>query len=115
MDKPAVLEIDNLTVSYRQGGRWLDAVRDVGLRIQAGQTYGLVGESGSGKSTLALAIMRYLSKNGAVRQGSIHLAGRDLMTLSEAEMRRVWGELVKLVPQNPLSSLNPSLRVGNQL
>jgi peptide/nickel transport system ATP-binding protein len=115
MDKPPVLEIDNLTVSYRQGGRWLDAVRDVGLRIQAGQTYGLVGESGSGKSTLALAIMRYLSENGAVRQGSIHLAGRDLMALSEADMRRVWGELVKLVPQNPLSSLNPSLRVGDQL
>jgi len=112
---PPVLEINNLTVSYRQGKNWLDAARDVSLRIEPGQSYGLVGESGSGKSTLALAVMRYLSENGAIRQGNIKLAGRDLMALSEAEMRQVWGERVKLVPQNPLSSLNPSLPIGEQI
>lgn len=110
-----VLQINNLTVSYRQAGSWLDAVRDVNLRIETGQAYGLVGESGSGKSTLAMAIMRYLSDNGAVRQGAIELAGRNLLALTEAEMRQVWRQLVKLVPQNPLSSLNPSLRIGAQL
>ena len=110
-----VLEIDNLTVSYSQGKQWLDAVRDFSLRIEAGQTYGLVGESGSGKSTLALAIMRYLSENGAVRGGTIKLSGRDLMSLGEADMRHVWSNLIKLVPQNPLSSLNPSLRIGDQM
>ena len=113
--RPPALEISNLTVSYRQGPRWLDAVRDVSLRIERGQTYGLVGESGSGKSTLALAIMRYLSSNGAIRQGSIQLAGRNLATLSDADMRQVWSAELKLVPQNPLSSLNPSLRVGIQM
>ena len=112
---PPVLEINNLTVSYRQGKNWLDAARDVSLRIEPGQSYGLVGVSGSGKSPLALAVMRYLSENGAIRQGNIKLAGRDLMALSEAEMRQVWGERVKLVPQNPLSSLNPSLPIGEQI
>jgi len=72
-------------------------------------------ESGSGKSTLAMAIMRYLSDNGAIRRGTIELAGRNLLTLSEAEIRQVWRQWVKLVPQNPLSSLNPSLRVGDQV
>jgi peptide/nickel transport system ATP-binding protein len=110
-----VLQVNNLTVSYRQAGRWLDAVRDVSLRIDSGQTYGLVGESGSGKSTLALAIMRYLSENGAVRQGSIDLAGRDLMALDEVAMRQVWSTEIRLVPQDPLSSLNPAIRVGEQL
>ncbi len=97
-----VLHIDNVTVSYRQANRWLDAVRNVSLRIEPGQTYGLVGESGSGKSTLALAIMRYLPENGAIRQGSITLAGRDLMALGDADMRCVWREQLRLVPQNPL-------------
>jgi peptide/nickel transport system ATP-binding protein len=115
MDSPPVLQIDNLTVSYRQAGRWLDAVRDVSLRIDSGQTYGLVGESGSGKSTLALAIMRYLSENGAVRQGSVQLAGRDLLALDDVAMRQVWSTAIKLVPQDPLSSLNPAMRIGEQV
>lgn len=110
-----LLQIENLTVSYRQGGQWLDAVRAVDLCVEPGQIYGLVGESGSGKSTLALAIMRYLSENGAVRQGAIRLHGQDLLALNQAEMRQVWQEQIKLVPQNPLPSLNPSLRVGEQI
>jgi len=110
-----VLSVDNLTVAYRQGESWLDAVRDVSLRIEAGQTYGLVGESGSGKSTLALAIMRYLGEAGAVRRGTIRFAGRDLLSLAETDMRRIWGAELSLVPQDPLSSLNPSIRIGEQL
>lgn len=114
-DQKLILNIENLTVSYRQSHHWLDAVREVSLSLAAGQSYGLVGESGSGKSTLALAILRALSDNGAVRAGRIELAGRDLLALGPAEMRRVWREQIKLVPQDPLSSLNPSLRVGQQL
>jgi peptide/nickel transport system ATP-binding protein len=111
----SVLNVENLTVSYRQNGRWLDAVRDVDLAIEENQIYGLVGESGSGKSTLALAVMRYLSENGAVRQGSIWLRGRDLTALSMAEMQSAWREDLRLIPQNPLPSLNPSLRIGEQI
>ncbi len=110
-----VLEIENLTVSYRRGDGWLDAVRDVSLRIEPGETVGLVGESGSGKSTLALAVLRYLPENGAVRAGSIRLAGRDLLALGPVEMQPVWRQQIKLVPQNPLVSLNPAMRVGKQL
>jgi peptide/nickel transport system ATP-binding protein len=87
----------------------------VTLSVAHGQTYGLVGESGSGKSTIALAVMRYLSSNGRVTQGQIHFHGRDLLTLSTEEMRTIWGKEIALVPQDPLSSLNPSLRVGEQV
>ena len=116
MNNPAtILSLENLTIAYRQAGKWLDAVRDVSLDIRAGETYGLVGESGSGKTTLALAIMGYLGENGSVTQGEIKLSGRNLLTLNEVELREVWGRQVALVPQNPQSSLNPSLRIGEQL
>ena len=115
MDDIPILEIEDLTVAYRQGGEWLEAVREASLQIRAGETYGLVGESGSGKTTLVLAIMRYLGENGAVRGGSIRLNGRDLLSLSEAEMRRVWGKEITMVPQNPQSSLNPAIRIGEQI
>jgi peptide/nickel transport system ATP-binding protein len=109
------LKLDNLSVAYRQGRRWQTALREVSLEVAPGETYGIVGESGSGKSTLALAVMRYLGENGRVTQGSIALAGRDLLTLTPRELREVWRHEVKLVPQNPLVSLNPSQRIGRQL
>jgi peptide/nickel transport system ATP-binding protein len=111
----ALLRIDNLTASYRQGKGWRDAVRSVSLHIERGETYGLVGESGSGKSTLALAIMRQLPRQGEVREGRIELGGRNLLALSDGEMRGIWRERIKLMPQNPLASLNPSMRIGTQL
>ncbi len=110
-----MLKVEGLTVGYRQDNGWLDAVRHASLQIDAGEIYGLVGESGSGKTTLALAIMNYLGENGAVRQGSVRLRGRELTTLSRAEMRPLWQHELKLIPQNPLASLNPSLRIGEQM
>ncbi len=110
-----VLNINNLTISYYQNGNWLDAVRDFSLKIEPGQTYGLVGESGSGKSTLALAIMRYLKENGTVRQGDIQFEERALLDLSRPEMEHIWGLRTNLVPQDPFLSLNPSIRIGEQI
>src|SRR5436190_8308753 len=112
---PPVLAIRDLTVAYRHDGRWLDAVRDLELTVRPGQTYGIVGESGSGKSTLVLAIMRYLAPNARVRSGSIELNGRDLLATRGEALERVWRDDLRLVPQDPLSALNPSLRVGQQL
>jgi peptide/nickel transport system ATP-binding protein len=109
------LELQKLTVGYWIDGEWLDAVRDISFAIEAGQTYGLVGESGSGKSTLAQAIMRYLGGNGAVRSGAILLDGEDLAAKSIHEMRELWGAKIGLVPQDPLTSLNPSLTIGEQI
>ena len=102
-------------MQYRRGDGWVDAVRDVDLRIEAGQTYGLVGESGSGKSTLALAAMRYLPAAGRLHQGTIRFDRRDVYALTDREQRAYWRDSVKLVPQNPLPSLNPSHTVGRQL
>ena len=98
------LHIKNLTVAYRQGKQWLEAVRDFSMQIYSGQTYGLVGESGSGKSTVALAVMRHLGHNGQVQGGEILFENRDMLKLSTAEMRQVWGEQMAMVPQDPLSS-----------
>lgn len=127
-NKP-LLHITDLTIAYRRyspvrqssevgksdGDAWLEAVRDFSLQIEPGQTYGLVGESGSGKSTLALTIMRHLAEEGMVCRGKIMFDGQDLLSLSRAKMRRIWGKDLSLVPQDPLSSLNPSIRIGEQL
>jgi peptide/nickel transport system ATP-binding protein len=115
MAERPILKIHNLTVAYLRGGRWFEALRDVSLSVQAGESLGLVGESGSGKTTLAMAIMRYLGRGGAIKTGKIELAGVDLVPLDNARMRRVWGKQVALVPQNPQSALNPSMRIGEQL
>ncbi len=115
IDKNTVLDIDNLTVAYCHGPAWLVAVRDFSLRIDSGQTIGLVGESGSGKSTIALAIMQHLGENGQIQQGQITFVDRDSSELAGPEMRQVWGDQLILVPQDPLSSLNPSIPIGEQL
>jgi len=111
----AILEIDDLTVVYRQNGTRREAVRHVSIDIPPGQTCGLVGESGSGKTTLALAAMRYLPENGQVARGAIRFNGRNLLELGDRELRKLWGAQMALVPQEAISALNPSLRLGEQV
>jgi len=101
-----------LSVDYRGKPGVLS---DVALEIQRGEILGLVGESGSGKSTLALAILRLLAWKGGVVRGKLMLQGRDLMTLSEQDMRELRGRQIGLVLQSPLSALNPALKIGTQL
>ncbi len=115
MEPSPVLNIQDLTVAYRQNGDWLPAVVDFALQIAEGQTYGLVGESGSGKTTVALAVMQYLGKDGRILEGSIDFLGRELQMVSTRDLRDVWGKQIALVPQDPLSSLNPSIRIGEQV
>jgi peptide/nickel transport system ATP-binding protein len=111
----SLLTITNLTVGYPVNGGWRDAVRDVSLTLAPGQRYGIVGESGSGKSTLALALLRAPDTGAQIRSGQVLLRGRDMATLSNADLRAAWTADLRLVPQNPLGALNPSLRVGDQL
>lgn len=111
----AVLAIKNLTVAYRIGDRWFEAIRDIDLSIKSGQIYGLVGESGSGKTTLAMSILNYLGENGRILKGSIVFEGEEISSFPKEKMRSYWGRKISLVPQNPLSSLNPTLPVGEQV
>lgn len=111
----SVLKVENLVVSYRQADSWADALRGVSLQVKRGEIYGLVGESGSGKTTLALAILRYLDPNGKIRGGRISFNEQELTTLTSAQMGVLWGRRLALVPQNPQSALNPSMRVGDQI
>jgi ABC-type dipeptide/oligopeptide/nickel transport system ATPase component len=92
-----------------------DVLKDLHLEIRAAEIIGLVGESGSGKSTIALAILRLLYLKGCQQSGTIQFRGRDLMSLSETEMRSMRGKDIALVLQSPLSSLNPALKIGTQL
>lgn len=111
----ATLAIEGLSVSYSHDGNWLTAVRDFVMRIAPGQTYGLVGESGSGKSTVALAIMRYLSASGRIDAGTVRFNDVELLGLPLEGMRDYWGRHISLVPQDPQSALNPSMRIGAQI
>jgi peptide/nickel transport system ATP-binding protein len=109
------LELRDLDVAYRVRGRWRQVLRGVSFEIARGESYGLVGESGCGKSTVAFALMRYLPRNGRITGGSIHVDGRDLLAMSEAEVRRLRSSAVSMVYQNPGAALNPSIRVGDQV
>ena len=90
-------------------------LRNVALGVSRGEIVGLVGQSGSGKSTLAMAILRLLELEGGSAQGSIQFCGRELLCLTERELRRVRGKEIGLVLQSPMTALNPALRIGTQL
>ena len=109
------LDLRELDVVYRVRGRDLQVLRGVTLSVRRGEAYGLVGESGCGKSTAALAIVRYLPRNGKVRSGEIKIDGRDVLSLSVAELRRLRAEAVSMVYQNPGTALNPAIRIRGQV
>jgi ABC-type dipeptide/oligopeptide/nickel transport system ATPase component len=90
-------------------------LRDAAIEILPGEIVGLVGESGSGKSTMALALLRLLQYRGGSVRGEIGFAGRNLLELPEKAMRRVRGREIGLVLQSPIASLNPAMRIGDQV
>ena len=110
-----LLDVQHLTVTFERAGSALTAVDDLSLTIEAGETLGLVGESGSGKSVTALAILRLLQPPGHVRGGRVLFEGRDLLTLPESDMRAIRGGRISLIFQEPMTALNPTMRVGDQI
>ncbi|MEV5838327.1 ABC transporter ATP-binding protein [Nocardia sp. NPDC052112] len=113
-DKP-LLEIEDLNVCFTSEGKKIPAVRDVGLTVYPGQTVAIVGESGSGKSTTAHSIIDLLPGTGKVTSGSIRFDGKDLAKASKKEVVAVRGSGIGLVPQDPMSNLNPVWKIGFQI
>ncbi|WP_159851126.1 dipeptide ABC transporter ATP-binding protein [Nocardia sp. CY41] len=113
-DRP-LLEITDLNVGFTADGRQVPAVRDVSLSVYPGQTVAIVGESGSGKSTTAHAVIDLLPGTGRITSGSIRFDGRELTTASKREIVAVRGSGIGLVPQDPMSNLNPVWKIGFQI
>jgi oligopeptide transport system ATP-binding protein len=110
-----ILSVRDLVVRFSTGEGLVHAVNGVSFDVEAGGALGLVGESGSGKSVTSLSIMRLLPRGGRIVSGEVRFEGRDLTTLSEQEMRRVRGQEISMVLQDPQSSLNPVLTIGEQI
>jgi peptide/nickel transport system ATP-binding protein len=110
-----VLEVSDLRTEFHLRHGSVVAVDGVSFQVEEGECLGVVGESGCGKSTTGFSIMRLLPGNGHVTGGSIRLLGRDLAGLDEHEMQRVRGNEVALIPQDPLTSLNPTMTIGRQI
>ncbi|MGY3356632.1 peptide/nickel transport system ATP-binding protein [Bradyrhizobium sp. GM0.4] len=110
-----VLSVSGLTTSFLRERRWIPVVCDVSFDIASRETVAIVGESGSGKSVTALSIMRLIPKENGRVEGSVRLAGRDLLTLPEASMKDVRGNEIAMIFQEPMTSLNPVLTIGFQI
>ena len=110
-----VLTIEDLHVNYHTRNGVIHAVRGANLSIDQGQVLGLVGESGSGKSTLAYAIVRYLGAKGRIAKGIVRFENRDVLAMTDAELTDFRGGQVAMVFQDPHTSLNPSLTIGEQV
>nr|WP_243730815.1 ABC transporter ATP-binding protein [Rubellimicrobium sp. CFH 75288] len=110
-----MLSIEKLSISFFTRLREIPAVMDFSVDVMPGEAVGLVGESGCGKSTVALGIMRDLGATGRITGGAIRFKGRDLVTLPEAELRRIRGREIAMIYQEPMASLNPAMRIERQL
>ena len=113
MDK--ILEVNNLKVSFRTSGGTVKAVRDISFDLERGKTLAIVGESGSGKSVTSKAILGILAGNSIIESGEIIFDGRDLLKISEEEMCTIRGDEISMIFQDPLSSLNPIVKIGKQI
>ena len=111
-----LLTVENLRVTLQQAARQINLVEDVSFAVRAGETYALVGESGCGKSVTASAIMRLLPEPRIqATRGSVRFDNRDILQSSEADMRAMRGQVMSMVFQDPMTSLNPVLTIGEQL
>ena len=110
-----ILQIKNLNLSFRLESGLFETLYDVSLNLSAGKMMALVGESGCGKSMTAMSIIRLLPKNAVITSGEILFNGKNLLKENESNLRRIRGSKIALIPQDPMTSLNPLYTVGNQL
>lgn len=110
-----VLSVKNLSIDFLTPSGPVHALREVNLSVSQNRIVGIVGESGSGKSTVASAVMRLLANNADVRTGEIEFEGRDILAMSESELRTVRGEEIAMVFQDPMTAQTPVLSIGQQM
>lgn len=115
MSQSALLNIENLTVAFPTEGGSACAINHLSLQIKPGEVLGLVGESGCGKSMTSLAVLRLIPSPGYIANGAIHFNQQNLLTLNPEEMRKIRGSQIALIPQDPLTSLNPVYTIGDQI
>ena len=113
--EPSLLSVDRLTIDLPLSGGVLHPVRGVSFTVRRGEALALVGESGCGKSLTAMALMRLLPEDAQVPSGTVTLAGRELLSLTEKEMERVRGAGIAVIFQEPATSFNPVMTVGDQV
>lgn len=114
MEQP-LLSVENVSVAYYDNGRWSPVTHDVTFSLQSGESIALVGESGSGKTTTAQAILGLLPDNARKVAGRVLLNGQDLSHWSQTRLQHIRGKVMSLIPQDPTSSLDPLMKVGNQI
>ena len=115
MDKNIKLHVEDLTVSFRTTQGMVRAVRGINFDLYEGETLAIVGESGSGKSVSSRTIMGILAGNGVIDKGSIIYEGQDLTEVDEEHFHEIRGNKIGMIFQDPMSSLNPIMRIGKQI
>ena len=110
-----ILSIENLRIHFETFAGEVQAIRGVNLKLQKGETLALVGESGSGKSVTAKSIMKLLSNNAVVKEGSITFKGENILEKSERDMQSIRGKKIAMIFQDPMTSLDPTMKIGKQI
>ena len=110
-----VLEVRNLSVSFDSPKGEVQAVRDVSFSLHKGEVLAVVGESGCGKSVLCKSIMKLLPKTARIKEGSIRVMGTDITGYKEKEMQKIRGKIFSMIFQDPMTSLNPTMKIGQQI
>ena len=110
-----ILKIENLKTSFMTSNGEVQAVRGVSFTVGKGEILGLVGESGSGKSVTAMSVLRLLADTARIKEGTITFEGQDLIQMPKKELRKIRGERISMIFQDPMSSLNPLIPVGRQV
>ena len=110
-----ILSIENLRIHFETFAGEVQAIRGVNLKLEKGETLALVGESGSGKSVTAKSVMKLLSNNAVVKEGSITFKGENILEKSERDMQSIRGKEIAMVFQDPMTSLDPTMKIGKQI
>ncbi len=110
-----ILSIENLRIHFETFAGEVQAIRGVNLKLEKGETLALVGESGSGKSVTAKSIMKLLSNNAVVKEGTIIFKGENILEKSERDMQSIRGKKIAMIFQDPMTSLDPTMKIGKQI